>query len=121
MTRYLVIKTKNELMFLKIGKWARPLTIWKGRLFRTDERLMVSDRAGRNEFVMYDIDGTQPYGKGERLNPDETMAIIDIAKTNRGRGAVTKLDFINQLDSRVYVYAIVFIVLIYTLLTGGIV
>lgn len=120
MTRYLVIRTKSEVTWLKISRNARPLTIWKGRLFRTDEMLMLRDRSGRNEFVMYDIDGTQPYGHGIRLNPDETMALIDIAKTNKGR-SVTKLDMLNSLDNKVYMYAIVGIVLVYALISGGIV
>lgn len=120
MSRYLVILTKSEVQFLKLGKNARPLTAWKQRLFRTDERLMIPDRTGRREFVMYDIDGTQPYGLGTPLNPDETMALIDVAKTNKGRN-VTKLDALNQLDSKVYMYAIVGIVLVYALITGGIV
>lgn len=120
MPRYLVIRTKTELNFLKLGKNTRPLTMWKQRLFRTDERLMVPERSGKREFVMYDIDGTQPYGSGELLNPDETMALIDVAKTNKGK-SVTKLDMLNQLDNKVYVYAIVGIVLVYALLTGGIV
>lgn len=119
MSRYLVIRTKNEVTFLKISRNARPLTVWKGRLFRTDEQLMVPDRTGRNEFVMYDIDGTQPYGIGARLDPDETMALIDIAKTNKKGGSVSKLDFFNQLDNKIYVYGIVFVVLIYALITGG--
>ena len=120
MTRYLVIRTQSELVWLRISKNARPLTLWKGRLFRTDERLMVRDKAGKNELVLYDIDGIEPYGASIKVDPDETMALIDIAKTNKGR-SVSKIDALNRLDSKVYMYAIVGIVLVYALLTGGIV
>lgn len=120
MTRYLVIRTQSELVWLRISKNARPLTLWKGRLFRTDERLMVRDKAGKNEVVLYDIDGIEPYGASIMVDPDETMALIDIAKTNKGR-SVSKIDALNRLDSKVYMYAIVGIVLVYALLTGGIV
>ena len=118
MGRYLLIRTKSELYWLKLGVNTRPLTTWKNRIFRTDERLMIPDTTGGREFVMYDVDGTQPYGSGERLDPDETMAIIDVAKTNGGKG-VSKIDFLNRLDSKVYIYAIVGIVLVFSLIKGG--
>lgn len=118
MGRYLLIRTKSELYWLKLGVNTRPLTTWKNRIFRTDERLMIPDAYGGREFVMYDVDGTQPYGSGEPLDPDETMAIIDVAKTNGGKG-VSKIDFLNRLDSKVYIYAIVGIVLVFSLIKGG--
>lgn len=119
MTRYLVIRTKSSLLFLKISKNARPLTTWKQRIFRTDERFMVADRTGTDEFVMYDIDGTQPYGAGVKLNPDETMALIDVARANKNK-AVTKLDALNAMDSKIFLYGIIGIVILYALLSGGI-
>ena len=119
MSRYLAIRTKNEVFFLKVSKNSRPLTTWKGRLYRTDERLMIPDHTGKMEFVMYDIDGTQPYGQGRRLDPDETMALIDIAKTNPKGGSVTKLDFLNSINKNYLLYGVIGIVIIYALLTGG--
>ena len=51
------------------------------RLYRTDDRLMIKDRASDDCYVFYEIDNTQPYlTHDEIVNPDFTKALIDSAK-----------------------------------------
>lgn len=68
-----------------MAKQDRPLAMCKKRLYRTDEMLMCADDSGNYQFVMYDFDGTQPYGRKLFLDPDITMVDIDIMKSSQGK------------------------------------
>lgn len=121
MARHLLIMTKTELTFYRVGKGLRPLTVVKRRLFNTSEDLMVADTEGRIEMVAYDLEGTQPYGRGERLEPDLSMAYIDSAKeayaapTNKLGGKI-----LNNIG-RAFVPVIVVLLVGYALINGAII
>lgn len=119
MTRDLFIRTKSEVRRYPLGKNVRPLTILNKRLYRTDERYMIADKASEHEWVMYPLDGTQPYYATEIVSPDETMALCDIAKS--GGKAVTKLDMLNTISPMWILYGIIGFVIVYAVITGGIV
>ena len=117
MARYLVIVTDTTAKRYKLGKDIKPLTTARSRLYRTDSRLCLRNVGAEEELIIYDVDSTQPYGSGtEPLNPDETMALIDIAKRGGSR-AITKL---SDIKSDYILYGIVGVVIVYALLTGGI-
>lgn len=117
MTRDLYIRTKTEVRRYPLGKNVRPLTIVTKRLFRTDERYMIASKDSDHEWVMYDLDGTQPYYAPEIVSPDETMALCDIAKS--GGKAVTKLDAFNTINPMWLIYGIVGAIIVYAVVTGG--
>ena len=52
-----------------------------GRLYRTDDELMVKDFLSSDCYMIYDINDTQPYlPKAEMVDPNLTRAFIDSAK-----------------------------------------
>lgn len=57
-----------------------------GRLYNIDDGLMVSDQNSTNCYVIYDINGTQPYAGVQRfVDPNKTRALIDSAKAAGNR------------------------------------
>lgn len=120
MTRDIYIRTKSEVRRYVLGKNARPLTVIRKRLYRTDDELMVSDMASSHQFVMYDIDNTQPYYTG-LVSPDLTMAYIDIAKQAGKNQAVSKIGILNGMDPMWIIYGIIGAVIVYAVAIGGIV
>jgi hypothetical protein len=120
MSRSLLIVTKTEIKRYTLGKDTRPMTTVRKRLYRTDERLMLHNVAGEDEIIIYDVDSTQPYGSGkEYLDPDETMDLIDIGKRARTKN-VSHLSGINARPEWI-IYGIVGILVVFSLLSGGIV
>lgn len=120
MSRSLLIVTKGEIKRYVLGKDVRPMTRVRRRLYRTDEYLMIRNIIGEDEYVMYDIDSTQPYGnEKEYLDPDETMNYIAISKGSKTKNVKT-LGAISDKPEFI-LYGIVGIVVIFSLLTGGIV
>ena len=85
--RYLFIKYKLQVRCLNIAKAARPLSCFRKRIYRTDEKIMCPSKTGDFEFIMYDLDGTQPYGRKLFLDPDVTMMNIDLMKSAHGKPA----------------------------------
>ena len=54
------------------------------RLYRLDDALFVCDKQSTNCYIIYDLNGTQPYGANpEYLDPNMTRAFIDSAKLAR--------------------------------------
>lgn len=82
---YLFIRKKLSVRCFNMAKQDRPLAMCKKRLYRTDEKLMCADDSGDYQFVMYDFDETQPYGRKLFLDPDLTMVDIDIMKSSQGK------------------------------------
>lgn len=80
MARFLVTETLTELRFYRIGKDNRPMTVVRQRLYNTSEELFTADVEGSVEICPYDLEGTQPKGSGEYLDPDVTKAKLDISK-----------------------------------------
>ena len=120
MTRDLYIRTKSEVRRYPLGKNTRPLTVVRRRLFRTDDSLMISDRERDHQFVMYDIESTQPCF-GPLVSPDLTMAYTDIAKQAGKNQAVSKLGFLSTINPLWVLYGIIGAVIIYAVLTGGVI
>ena len=85
MTRRIAIKTKSAVKFYELSRLDRPLTIVERRLYRTDEKLMVSNKSNHDEFVLYDLEGLYPYCVPalENPSPDDTMAYIDVTRGNK--------------------------------------
>lgn len=121
MTRDIYIKTAVQVKRYTLGKNVRPLTVIDRRLYRTDEIFMIADDASEHEFLMYDRDSTQPYWSAEPVSPDVTMAYIDIAKRAGKNTAVTKMSWLNGAHSSWIIYGIVGCIIIYAVLTGGLV
>lgn len=119
MARHLLIITKSELTFYRVGKGLRPLTVVKKRLFNTSENLMIADTEGRIEMVAYDLEGTQPYGRGDRLEPDLSMAYIDSAKEAHAAPAAKLGGKILNSIGRLFVPVIVVMLIGYALINGA--
>lgn len=82
---YLFIRKKLSVRCFNMAKQDRPLATCKKRMYRTDEKLMCADDSGDYQFIMYDFDETQPYGRKLFLDPDITMVDIDIMKGAQGK------------------------------------
>ena len=121
MTRDLYIRTKSEIRRHRLGKNVRPLTVINRRLYRTDDALMIADRSADHQFVMYDIDGTQPYYAKKVLSPDLTMAYTDIAKQAGKQQAVSKIGFLDGLKPSWLIYGVLAVIIVYAVIAGGIV
>lgn len=85
MTRYIATMTKEKVVFRKINKVNRSLTMLGSRLYRTDDALCIGDAEKADCFVLYDLDEQQPYGRGDWLDPDFTKALIDSLKLSKGK------------------------------------
>lgn len=118
MTRDIYIRTKSEVRRYVLGKQARPETVIRKHLYRTDDALMVSDQYSNHQLVMYDIEQTQPYWSGP-VDPDKTMAYTDIAKRAGKNQAVNKIGILNGLDPMWLIYGVIGAIIVYAVLTGG--
>lgn len=119
MTRDLFITTKTSVKRYILGKNVKPLTIVRNRLYRTDENFMIASVSSDDQVVMYPIDGTQPFCVREFVDPDITMALIDVAKSNK-KQTVSKLDMLNSVNSKVWMWLLIGGIVVFALLTGGI-
>lgn len=117
MTRDIYIRTKTGVRRFALGKNVRPITILNKRLYRTDERYMIASKTDDHEFVMYNLDGTQPYYAPEVVSPDETMAICEIAKA--GGRQVTTLNTLNTINPMLIIYGVIGAVILYAVAVGG--
>lgn len=119
MTRSLLIVTKTEIKRYLLGKDTRPMTRVRRRLYRTDEHLMLKNLAADEEIVVYDVDSTQPYGnEDEYLDPDVTMCMIDIGKGSKSKNVGT-LSNLSSMNPQLLLYAIVGVLVVYSLISGG--
>ena len=119
MTRDLIILTKTSARRYILGKNTKPLTLVRNRLYRTDERFFIKSRTEADEIILYDVDETQPRGTTEYADPDETMAYIDIAKSNK-RENVSRLDSLNSIKPGTLMALLVVGLVVFSLLTGGV-
>lgn len=90
-----------------------------GRLYNIDDQLMTSDQNSTDCFIIYEINGTQPFlSKPVFVDPNKTRALIDSAKAAGNRkkmwANLSGVDYYKWL-------AIIAIVgsLAYAFLTGG--
>lgn len=121
MGRDLFIRTHTGVRRYILGKNVRPLAVVRNRLYRVDDALMCYNREGSDSFIMYDLDSTQPYGHGEPLDPDITLATIDVSKSNHKDGTKGILSAVSGLSTDKIMYIIIGIIVIWSLLSGGIV
>lgn len=117
MTRDIYIRTKSRVRRYPLGKNVKPLTIIGRRLYRTDDSLMIADASSDHQLLMYDIDDTQPYFN-EPLDPDVTMAMIDIAKSSGD--SPKRLGALSGMNPMWLVYGAIAVVVVYAVIAGGI-
>lgn len=116
MQKKLLLIEGRTVKAYNLGKASRAMTIVRQRLFRTDDRLFWCDFEGPDSIIIYDLDSTQPYGTGTKyLDPDTTMAFIDIARTNHKKN-VGLISTINSLNGMTFVYIAVAIVILLSVL-----
>ena len=121
MTRDIYIRTKSKVVRFRLGKAMRPQTVIGQQLYRTDEALMISDKNGDRQFIMYPIDGTVPYFvsadtlAAAGVSPDFTMAYNDIAKqANVGPAKIS------TFNPQWLIYGAIAIVILYAVAIGGV-
>lgn len=117
MTRDIYIRTKTGVRRYPLTKNCDTLTIVNKGLYRTDEKFMRRDDSGDHEFIVYPANGIQPYFLDEIVDPDETMALLTLAKRARNIGKVSRLSGINP---NWILYGMIGVVVIFTVITGGI-
>lgn len=100
MTNDLLIIEGNTVKRYIMKKSAKPMTVVRQRLYRTDNRLKWRDKNSDSTFVIYDLDGIEPWGIDEPfITPDETMALIDAGRPNK-KSNVGILDGIANMDGK---------------------
>ena len=119
MTRYIATITKEKVVFRKINKINRSLTMVGSRLYRTDDALCVADAEKADCFVLYDLDEQQPYGRRAWLDPDFTKALIDSLKLGKGKIDKPMLDLSNGGLIGLVIAAVVGFSVIATLIEKG--
>lgn len=87
MTRLLGTMNKQSVRFYKVGRKNRPFAIVDKKLYYIPEDRFIADIGGEYEFILYDYDGTQPYGFPEYLDPDLTKVYLDHAKQSGGKAS----------------------------------
>lgn len=122
MTRDIYIRTKSGIRRYHLGKLGRPQTVLNRQLYRTDDALMMADRDGDTQFVMYDYDKVVPYYstpaelEAAGALPDYTMAYNDIAKQAGTPPSKVSLG----INPMWIIYGVIGIVIIYAVATGGV-
>lgn len=119
MTRDLYIRTKTGVRRYPLKKTSGALTILNHGLYRTDDRLMRRDTADNHSFIVYHADALQPYFLDEVVDPDETMALAILAA--KSKNGISKVGLLNGLNPNWLLYGIIGLLVVYALLTGGIV
>lgn len=120
MTRDILIRTRTSVRRYPLGKNVRPLTTLGRRLYRTDDAFMFASDCSDSSFIMYDIEGVQPYFYDGMISPDKTMAYTDIAKA-AGSRSVSRLGMFSGINPSWIVYGLVGAIIVYAVLTGGII
>ena len=117
MPKYIATLTKSRVVFRKVTKNNRPMTIIYDRLYRIDESLFCSNLESNDSFVAYDIDEQQPWGHGEYLDPELTKAFIQSLQL--GKGKLKKMfDFNMETAGAIIVIMVVAFALVNSLING---
>lgn len=117
MTRFIAIIKGHKVVFNKLSNNARPLVTIHNELYYIPEDVFMSDANGDDDFCLYDRGGTQPYGRGDFINPDLVKAYIDLAKHAGGRPS--RLDgLFNKLGSKSLLGLIVLLLIAYGIIGG---
>lgn len=79
--KYLCRLEKDRIKFYRLKKGPRQMVSVAGRLYRTDDRLMVKDTQSSDCLSIYEIEQTQPtLPSPHYVDPDSTRVYIDSAK-----------------------------------------
>lgn len=120
MARYLIVMTKTEAKRYELSKDIRPMTTVRHRLFRTDEKYQIKVKTKNETFVPYAVDATSPISTTDTIewvDPNETMAYIDIALMNGGRG-ISKLNGLASIKMEWLIYGIIGVVILLSVVRG---
>lgn len=117
--RCIYIETKNKIKRYVLAQNAKPMVIVNGRLYRCDDDLMIASKVGGDAFVLYNVDSQQPQGGGVFVDPDETMAYIRIAQSNKKGNSFSVLGWFNT-NPKVIMYIIIGGVILWSVVSGGI-
>lgn len=118
MPKFIATATKETVVFRKVTKSNRPLTIIYNRLYRIDDSLCYADLESPNSFVLYDIEDQQPYGHGDYLDPELTKAMIQSLKLAKGR-VKKMIDFNMETAGAIVVIMVVAFALLSSLFNEG--
>lgn len=116
MTRLLGIMNKQSVRFYKVGRKNRPFAIVNKRLYYIPEERFLADTEGEREICLYDLEGTQPYGYVEYLNPDLTKAYLDHAKDSGGK--VSDIGGLSALSGEKLIGLAVLVIVLYAIIGG---
>lgn len=114
MAKQMIIIDGKVAKSYRLGKNNRPMTTVKHRLFRTDDELFFKQQDSEDSIIIYHLDSTQPYTDNEDnyLDPDKTMALIDIGRATYGKN-MGFVDKITGMDGMKWVYiAVAFIIVL---------
>lgn len=113
MTKNLIIIDGKTAKCYRLGKNNRPMTTVRGRLFRTDDGLFFGQEDSSDSMVIYNLDDTQPYSESSDvyLDPDKTMALIDVGKSGKNKygGLVEQ---VKNMDGMKWVYIAVAVIIV---------
>ena len=100
MTNDLLIIEGNTVKRYIMKKSAKPMTVVRQRLYRTDNRLKWRACNSEDTFILYDLDGIEPWGVDEPfITPDETMALIDAGRPSK-KSNVGIIDGLANMDGK---------------------
>lgn len=81
MTKYLTIVECDKITVRRMRRGSRQMVSVNGRLYRTDDDIMIRDIDSGDAMAIYPVDDTQPLHPAAPLvDPDMTRALIDSAK-----------------------------------------
>ena len=112
MTKGLILVEGHSAKRFVLGKNVKPIVDVRSRTFRTDDDWCWRDLKGKDCVIMYPIDSGQPYDRGDSIiNPDETMAKIDLGKSSHTKN-VSSLGKIADMDGQKWVYIAVAVIIV---------
>ena len=117
MTKYLVTYTKQKIIFRKIKKESRPLTLVYDDLYRIDDEIAYRNHDTGDVIVVYPKGSQQPWGDGSYLDPEFTKVMIDSMKLSKGK--INKLFDFNFDTIAIVIVAAIAVWAIASQLLGG--
>lgn len=113
--RELVLITGTSCKRYVLKKDTKPIVVVRHRLYRVDVELAKSTTDGKHTMNVYKLDSTQPLGHRKYLDPDITMAMLDVGGVKKKNATV-----IPKFNIDIIAGAIAIICVIYALIMGGI-
>lgn len=109
MTKFLAIVECDRITIKRLKRGARQMVTTNGRLYRTDDAIMIKDTRSGDAMVIYGIDDTQPmHPDAPLVDPDMTRVLIDSAKLSGTKKRIWgNLDDITDSLIKVFVAMII--------------